>query len=231
MLEIKNLPDREMYTMFDVRFQNEGIFYFENVISYPQRLLEVIKEVDLDPRSYPAINKWEDWVASNDSSWKIGLGKKITPKNKYISTGDSLLDKKILYIINSLIMAPEMCAKNFYDGQSRYYESINKKEEIFPLPKMNFENINLYAYNEFQGMGPHVDAEDPTGTGTNLKYSFVTYLNDDYEGGELEFKNQKIRIKPKAGSLVMFPSTAPFMHESLPTTSGKKVMYTTHWIS
>jgi len=231
MLEIKNLPPREMYSMFDIRFQQEGIFYFENVISYPQRLLEVIEEVNSNEKSYSAIDKWQDWTASNDKDWKIGYGKKITPKNKYANTGDHFLDKKILYIINSLMMAPEMCAKMFYDGQLAYYKSINKIPENFSSPKINFENINLYIYDEFKGMGPHVDAEDPTGTGANLKYSFVTYLNDDYEGGEIEFKNQKIKIKPKAGSLVMFPSTAPFVHESLPTTSGRKIMYTTHWVS
>lgn len=230
MLEIKNLPKREMYSMFDIRFQKDGIFYFENVISYPERLLEVIEEVDKDERSYLAIAKWDDWTASDNKEWIIGSGKKIFPKNKYFDSGNDLLNKKILYVINSLMMAPEMCAKMFYDGQYAYYKSIGQINNDLTLPKINFENINLYKYKEGMGMGPHVDANDPTGTGTNLKYSLVTYLNDDYEGGEIEFKNQGIRIKPKAGSLVMFPSTDPFLHESIPAQNGTKIMYTTHWI-
>lgn len=31
------------------------------------------------------------------------------------------------------------------------------------------------------------------------------FLNDDYEGGELTFPELKIELKPKAGSLVLFP--------------------------
>lgn len=230
MFEVKDLPQKNMYSMFDIRFQKDGIFYFENVLSYPEKLLEVIEEVDLDEKSYRSISKWDNWTASDNKSFIIGSEKSIFTSNRYIDSGDDTLNKKILYIVNSLMMAPEMCAKMFYDGQIAYYKSIKKDDFDLPKPKLNMEKINLYKYNSSQGMGPHADSEDPTGTGSNLKYSLVTYLNDDYEGGEIEFKNQQVRIKPKAGSLVMFPSTYPFIHESLPTRSGRKVMYTTHWV-
>jgi predicted 2-oxoglutarate/Fe(II)-dependent dioxygenase YbiX len=59
--------------------------------------------------------------------------------------------------------------------------------------------------------------------------SAVLYLNDDYEGGELNFKDQNITIKPEAGSIVIFPSVAPFYHESKEIISGNKYMCPAFW--
>ncbi len=51
-------------------------------------------------------------------------------------------------------------------------------------------------------------------------YSVLLYLNEEYEGGELEFVNQKYKFKPKTGMLVGFPSDHRYLHAALPTTSG-----------
>ncbi len=54
--------------------------------------------------------------------------------------------------------------------------------------------------------------------------SFVLYFNDDYAGGELQFKTQLQGqpFKPPANSLLIFPSNASYMHQVLPITSGIK---------
>ncbi len=54
--------------------------------------------------------------------------------------------------------------------------------------------------------------------------SFVLYFNDDYAGGELQFKTQiqGQPFKPPANSLLIFPSNATYMHQVLPVTSGIK---------
>lgn len=44
-------------------------------------------------------------------------------------------------------------------------------------------------------------------------FSFSLYLNDDFEGGELEFQNFPIKIKPKAGMLVGIPSGKKYTHK------------------
>lgn len=218
-MEIKNIKPRSMYTMFDIVFNEMGITYFENVISYPKELIEMIEELDGQSESYEIIPKWSTWGASTDEEHLYGLSKFIYTEKRNINTGNDKLNKKILYVINSLIMAPELCAKRIF--------SMNQVKEE---PKMALDNIKLSKYSTGKGMGPHCDAEDPNGTGVNLRYSLVCYLNDDYEGGEIYFKNQDIKIKPKAGSLVFFPSTHPYLHESLPVTKGNKIMYTTHWM-
>jgi len=52
---------------------------------------------------------------------------------------------------------------------------------------------------------------DP-GVESNITASFSLYLNDDFEGGELEFKNLPIKIKPKAGMLAVIPGGDEYSH-------------------
>ena len=80
------------------------------------------------------------------------------------------------------------------------------------------------------------------------------YLNDDCEGGEISFrlseydslynkpspeldydvaiKNNSIDfgVKPKAGSIIIFPSSAPYFHTAHLVKSGTKYMVPGHWI-
>lgn len=52
--------------------------------------------------------------------------------------------------------------------------------------------------------------------------SAVVYLNDDYDGGEIEFVRQGLVVKPKAGDIVLFPSNFVYEHASLEVRSGTK---------
>jgi len=52
--------------------------------------------------------------------------------------------------------------------------------------------------------------------------SAVSYLNDDYEGGELDFTRHNITLKPDAGDIVLFPSNFVYEHASLNVHSGTK---------
>jgi hypothetical protein len=46
--------------------------------------------------------------------------------------------------------------------------------------------------------------------------SLVAFLNDDYTGGNLVFPKFNISIKPKAGSVILFPSNFPYAHIAEP---------------
>ena len=50
--------------------------------------------------------------------------------------------------------------------------------------------------------------------------SVSMFLNDNFEGGELEFKEFNIKIKPEAGDVVIFCSAFPYMHQVHPVTKG-----------
>lgn len=52
--------------------------------------------------------------------------------------------------------------------------------------------------------------------------SLLLYLNDDFEGGELEFTLLGLTIKPKAGMLIAFPSYLEFEHKVHPVKKGTR---------
>jgi predicted 2-oxoglutarate/Fe(II)-dependent dioxygenase YbiX len=52
--------------------------------------------------------------------------------------------------------------------------------------------------------------------------SVLLYLNDDYEGGEIEFRQSGLKFKPEAGSVLFFPSNFLYVHEVYPVTRGPR---------
>ena len=80
------------------------------------------------------------------------------------------------------------------------------------------ESFNVLKYQTGQEYKAHYDG----GTATKRAISLILYLNDDYEGGHLEFTHQNLTIKPKPGMLVVFPSNYPYAHIAHPVTNGTK---------
>lgn len=77
-----------------------------------------------------------------------------------------------------------------------------------------FEAINVVRYGKGEYFKVHSDDGDPY----RCTVSAVGYPNDDYEGGELWFPKFELTYKPKAGEMVVFPSTYAYAHSSEPVT-------------
>ena len=60
--------------------------------------------------------------------------------------------------------------------------------------------------------------------------SFLFYLNDQYGGGELEFYDLGLTIKPKKGMMIVFPSYKEFSHKVHPVTWGHRYSLVS-WVS
>lgn len=56
--------------------------------------------------------------------------------------------------------------------------------------------------------------------GNSRVFSVLMFLNDDFEGGEIEFKEFDIKIKPEAGDVVVFCSAFPYIHQVHPVITG-----------
>ena len=66
---------------------------------------------------------------------------------------------------------------------------------------------------------PHADKELHDGPDAGLPNDFpyydiasLFYLNDDYEGGEIYWPLQDVRIKPKRGAAYFFPGDMNYIH-------------------
>jgi hypothetical protein len=206
--------NKKQYIMFDLDKKNDDIWYWENTISCSNELCNFLESIDSVESSHVRIPMWIDWTASNDSSTHYGYVKNIFKDSLKNIVEDKLVNGRTRYIINSLLMAVEMCFERYIQGHNLNRDDYILDTHILPIKK----------WDTGQSMGPHCDNYDGH---SNLAFSLVTYLNDSYEGGEINFPNHDITIKPSAGSLVMFPSQEPFVHQVLPIKSGTRYMLTT----
>ena len=95
------------------------------------------------------------------------------------------------------------------------------------IPYINKYRINEPIYHEpyqalkyraGEGYKEHYDG----GTEMGRAISAVIYLNDNYEGGQIEFPNFKIKLKPEKGMLILFPSNYAYRHVAHEVTQGTK---------
>ena len=63
-------------------------------------------------------------------------------------------------------------------------------------------------------------------SGWSRAISYIWGLNDVKEGGEIEFAFG-LKLKPKAGELLLFPACWTFPHRELPPENGNKYVITT----
>jgi hypothetical protein len=207
--------DFKQFVMFDYKPLTKDIWYWDNALSFPKELKEFIDQVEEYPESHSRISKWQDWTASNDSTLVYGKTKVMNKEAFKTSTGSDIADKRSLYIYNSFVMAFEMCT-------DRYLAAHNLDKNNYNL---DLGRITIKAWNEGQSMGPHFDGQDGN---KDLAFSLVAYINDDYDGGEISFPNHNVSIKPIAGSVIMFPSQEPYIHEVKPIISGQRYMSPAH---
>jgi predicted 2-oxoglutarate/Fe(II)-dependent dioxygenase YbiX len=93
------------------------------------------------------------------------------------------------------------------------------------IDQMFHEGYSMLRYTGGQEYKAHADGT----TAMGRAISAIVYLNDDFEGGEVEFVNFGVKIKPKPGMLLLFPSTYPYTHIAHPVISGTKYAIVT-WI-
>ncbi len=100
-----------------------------------------------------------------------------------------------------------------------YAEQFEIAERLF------YEDYWMLKYSG----GDHYKSHYDGSTSLGRAISAICYLNDDYEGGEIEFTNFGITIKPEKGTLILFPSNYAYKHIAHPVTKGTKYALVT-WI-
>lgn len=191
------MPDFEIFS--------EKILYVKKVLPNSLELIDLIEKTDNEFSENDAIPQWRDWKPSADQGYVFG---KLKTSNLF-KVDESCNDAK--YIFNEIYNA----IKNTFN---LYSETIDSNIG-------RFGQFSICKYFPGRAMGTHVDV-DPTRENFDETVSGVLYMNNDYRGGELYFKDQGISIKPEAGSMVIFPSIPPFFHESKTLLSGNKYLCT-----
>lgn len=187
-------------------------------------------------KKYLDENIWiiEDFLTKEELDWfkeKINdsSGWYATMRSPYKNILNKFLDTVPEYNEDGSIIFPNENSKNLNLPIFSSAEGIwNRLESVLPkyyrrhatLQSFKFmtdqeiqENLNLEVIKNYGINNNEIDFamywhEDPMDT----VISFSLYLNDDFEGGELEFQMLPIKIKPKSGMLVAIPGGKKYGH-------------------
>lgn len=188
----------------------DDLIYFKNVIPNHKEWLEALENT-IDE----TVTDWVEWTDANPYSLEQAKSDP-TPygKAKCIYFIDN--DKESAWIAETI---QEAIAK----VSEEYVKLVDIGEDN---PRIDAKGCAIGKY--YVGMKPkgmHKDCGyDPK------ENSFVFYLNDDYEGGEINFPHLDINFKPEAGSILMFPSMQDkYTHQMHPMLSGFKYMIPHFW--
>lgn len=207
------------------------------------------------------IAKHADWFIDNNENhliWREATDWSIFGKN--ISFDGSHVTSDV-----SVSFPPNSIEEEYYNKEKSYVKEIINAFEVSTSHYLNIQNVkkndswimmypaicryDVTTEENYRGEGSegplamtyHTDyeilkAEQP---GNKFVLTCTVYLNDDYEGGEIEFlANGEVTVyKPKAGDVVVFPSGHPnyfseeftYYHGVRAITNGKKFFLRIFW--
>ena len=107
------------------------------------------------------------------------------------------------------------------------YSALRDYTSRFAIEEQIFfnEGINVLKYQTGEEYKAHYDG----GSASGRTVSPILYLNDEYTGGEIEFVNFNIKIKPKPGTFLLFPAHYSYAHIAHPVKTGTKYAMVT-WL-
>lgn len=180
---------------------------YENVLSKAD-CETIIQLFDRDPTVYEGgIGKIDDQIKSEHRQCRE------------LVLNDSALFKPYLHFILPKFITPIQ----------RYIEEVvgPQSKLKFP-PQYRYEGLRMKHYRASKGdkFDYHVDEYDAISCRRFL-VAFI-YLNDVEEGGETEFPELNVKIKPRSGNCLIFPPNWLYLHSGNPPISGDKYIMGTY---
>jgi len=108
--------------------------------------------------------------------------------------------------------------------KNQYVKYFQVEEHIDKLSIIEHMNIQKYPKGG-AFFGTHCD-RGVSGANKYRELVFMTYLNDVNHGGETQFFNQNVVIKPKKGLTVFWPAGWTHVHRGLPSSTDEKMIIT-----
>ena len=186
--------------------------------------------------SFP-IDSWVPWYTFGVRST---ISQKRRPNNLtdedlvFLYDFRDKLEKKFFMIVKDYV-----CEWSQVQPWPEWIDSWNVEKNAGQFFLSRFEILKHYNFpDKTLALAFHTDAHEhrdepkmqPVMTGT-------IYINDDYEGGEVEFLNELdeipklITYKPEAGDITMFPSGVPYWHSAKAVLSGNEKLFLRNFIS
>ena len=113
-----------------------------------------------------------------------------------------------------VIIDDDVLAESFWKRVSHFFD---QPIDGFKAYGLN-ERFRFYKYEVGQRFKRHKDGAFVRSLGDTSIYTFIIYLNDDFEGGTTDFEN--VSVQPKKGAALVF--LHPILHSGEPVIKGNK---------
>jgi hypothetical protein len=95
-------------------------------------------------------------------------------------------------------------------------------------------SLNFVRWPDGSSQAPHGDKENEDGSLQiseirNYDLSTIIYINDNFDGGNTYFTQHDISIKPKKGSVLIFPGDRHYIHGVSEVTNGTRYTLPKFW--
>lgn len=179
---------------------------FENVWPEPEKTIEMVESQCLNPDSGAYWQRAETIGSGPFQDKRTNL---LLPVTQLAEVSNNSLLQNIHNQFYTILLAASVPYGMRYGIKEGFWH----------------EGYSLLKYREQEEYKVHYDG----GTMVGRSVSAVLYLNNNYEGGEIEFVNFGVKIKPEPGMLILFPSNYAYAHVAHPVTKGTKYALVT-WI-
>ena len=175
----------------------------------------------------PIIFTIDNFLSDNEYNQIIKLSKNNKFQRGYVLNTDS--ENTISQMrTNSLIWIN-------HDTNKFTKKIVKRISSLIKLPIENAEDIQLIRYQKNEEYKHHLDA---FGSDTKLSenqrlYTALVYLTEVEKGGETDFRELNIKIKPKKGKIIVFQNCLndnktphpDSIHAGLPVLEGEKYAF------
>lgn len=214
---------------FEIEKIHQTVWVFKNALKESQEVVD-----------YLVKNKeWTDWYTFGTMAEAVSFEFKFDnfpTQNEW----DNKKDNSNYNDINLNNYVENKINDLFYQTTKLYLEENN-----VDFNKWIYKGWNVAKYtehpNDSYAMMHHTDFQRDIAYSEGEKFGItaVFYLNDNYDGGEVEFRfldDEKISVikedysyKPGAGDIVVFMSGHPHYHGVKAVTKGEKYIIRTYW--
>lgn len=153
----------------------------------------------------------------------------IGPERAPITTGRGfVMDPRVRNNTRSMFDDPSLAALIFERIQTFVPAAMCGEESPVGLN----ERWRCYRYEPGQFFAPHYDGAFVRNEQEGSRLTLILYLNEDFEGGETNFLDLDVSVRPRTGQALLFQHA--LLHESAPIVRGTKyaarsdVMYRAH---
>lgn len=209
MSNLAKLEYLELYPKVDV---------YRNVLADPKAMYETMKQSDADANGQYFLKNWDPWSH---------FGTYTQSKNEQFDVTDELIKSHPRYIEE----------KDFVEKVQKAYDDVLMDyvhRHQLDLPEgWRFSGCSYSKYNDQidslsnkMTMQYHTDfiTSQKDMPGDKFYITCTMYINDDYDGGDIEFfvDGKLINHKPVAGDILVFPSREPYFHGVKTIYNGRK---------